>query len=258
MMMGQSATVATAFAAAIFLIGIIITVQTSLSSIQSISTTITEQVSKSELILTERCRTDTWEILDPTTIKLYVTNIGEVSLRAKEFYQMEIFVHYISSYNDPMNGYDRFVRFEFSNTQPVGEYWNLVNIYYNGLQGEKINPINILDNTGLWDPYETIEINIHLIEDLTSIEYVTFVLPTGYTSSLGSSQNEFGSAIIEAGNTSVVVPHNFNQINKNIQVTPTSYIQTTYWVTSTDNASFSINIRESWTEPITFYWRATP
>jgi len=257
-MMGQSTTVATAFAAAIFLIGIVITVQTSLSSVQSISTTINNQVSKSELLLTQRCRTDSWEILDPTTIILYITNIGEVSLRAKDFYQIEIFVHYTAVFNDPVNGYDRFARFEFSSTQPVGEYWNLENIYFNGLQEEKINPINIVENTGLWDPYETIEVKIHLIEDLLSVEYVTFVLPAGYTSSLGSSQKEYGSATIEAGNTSVVIPHNFSKANKNIQVTPTSNIQTNYWVTSTDNTTFTINIRESGTEPISFYWRATP
>ena len=178
--MGQSTTVATAFAAAIFLIGIIITVQTSLSSIQSISTTIKDQVSKSELTLAERCRTDYWEIIGQS-IELDITNIGEASLRAKDFYQMEVFIHYM------VDGKDQISRFEFSNTTS-GENWSISKIYFNGRLGEIINPINIIETTGLWDPYETIVVNIPLPLDSDSVEYVTFVLPNGFTSCIGSSQ----------------------------------------------------------------------
>lgn len=249
MMMGQSATVATAFAAAIFLIGIIITVQTSLSSIQSISTTIKDQVSKSELILAERCRSDYWEI-NGTTIELDVTNIGEASFRAKDFYQMEVFAHYL------VGGKDRVARFEFSNTTS-GENWSITKIYFNSRLGEIINPINIGETTGLWDPYETIVVNIPLPLGSESVEYVTFVLPNGFTSSKGFSQKELGSTTILTGSLNVNVSHNLPTHATNIQVTPTSEIQTNYWVTYIDDTTFSINLRESQSVDITFSWRAT-
>ncbi len=112
--MGQSTTIAAAFASAIILFGIFMNISTGLKSIESISSTVDQETTQFELLSGQRCKIESWMVLNATTLTLNVTNTGELSIRLPEFDSQEIYVMFSS------NGSTRTARLPFNENATAG------------------------------------------------------------------------------------------------------------------------------------------
>ena len=246
--MGQSTVIAAAFSAAIFLFGIFITTSTSLNSIQTIASMADEKAVQIEQINGQRCRLDSWRPSDPYSIDLNVTNIGDESIRLPYFNSMEIF----TLCNN--NGTAHVFRLQYGYGL-TSDHWEISKVFFNGHAGEIVDPMVIASNSGAWDPGETIQVTVHISEDSSSVEYLTFVMPSGYEASLGKVDNTMkGTSMILTGTLYVTIEHNLGLLPSGVLVTPQSQIHGGFWVSNITSTAFTINISSSEDHNVGFYW----
>ncbi len=118
-----------------------------------------------------------------------------------------------------------------------------------------MNPLNMALNSGSWDPLETLEISAHLPEPAMTVDYLTFVMPMGFKSSMGRISSSLkGTATISSGSLSVDVAHGLGSTPSNVQVTPTNEIQSAFWVSDVNDGTFRINIGSAEGSDVSFYW----
>jgi hypothetical protein len=225
----------------------------SLNSIQTITSTTDMKVSQIEQITGQRCRMDAWKISDTSTIALNITNIGENSIRLYDFSSMDIFALYT------VNGSDTIDRLQYGVNNSTGDFWELYKVFSNGVEKETVSPMIVASSSGAWDPGETMEILVHILPISGNVVRITFVMPSGFESSLGVANSILhGTATINAGSHSVVVTHNLGIIPTNVQVTPSSAIQSGFWVSEITNKTFTINIASLEDHEVNFYWTVDP
>ena len=246
--MGQSTVIAAAFSAAIFLFGIFITTSTSLNSIQTIASMADEKAALIDQINGQRCRLDSWRPSDTYSVVLNVTNIGDESIRLPDFNSMEIF----TLCNTNVTAHVSRLQYGHGITS---DYWEISKVFFNGREGEIVDPIVVASNSGAWDPGETIQVTVHISENSSSVEYLTFVMGSGYETSLGKVDNTIkGTATILSGSLSVAIGHSLGSLPSGVQVTPQSQINGGFWVSNITSTAFTINISSSEDHNVRFYW----
>jgi hypothetical protein len=251
--LGQSTTVATAFAVVIIVVGIIAVITFSLSSLQIISGTLSSQVSRAEDSLGERVSIDGWSQVDMNTIRINVTNVGEVSVQASDFPNIDVFVIY-KSYNSSKS-----VWLGYNQTASSGDYWKVDRAFLNGGGGELVNPLHLTGQVyGAWDSGETLELEAH-VDVEAHFEYVVIVSPKGGRASLGQGVSlHSGRATIPANDVFVVITHGIFGVPTNIQLTPFSEPKSSYWVSEVNNSTFTVSLQAKQSTDFSFYWLATP
>lgn len=169
--MGQSTTIATAFTAIMIIAGVSIPITSTVSSFGVISRGIDSMVSQSEAALNEDLEFSSWSLVDPTTLRANVTNTGETSIRLRDF-KMDCIVTY-AEYGVKYSTWVPYVQ-----AGGAGSHWNVTRVFFNGQEGDEVNPMKLMAPVyGVWDPRETVEIQIQLEGSNPTFLYVTLVTP---------------------------------------------------------------------------------
>jgi len=250
--MGQSTTVATAFTAIMMIAGVSILITTAVSGFDIISGAITDRVDESDVAVNERMEFTGWRLVDPQTMRLNVSNAGETSLRLRDFDKFDCIV----TYSDGGATVSEWLA--FNQFAPSGDYWRINRVFFNGAQGDEVNPISLAGSlSGNWDPQEVLEITVHLDAAGPSFSYLMLATVNGVKASTGFTLSyELGSATITTGATYVDVQHSLGRAPSNVQVTPRSDISATvFWVSGVDSDGFRINLGSSLPIDALFYWR---
>ena len=250
--MGQSTTVATAFTAIMIIAGVSILVTSTVSSFGVISKGIDSMVSQSETVLNEDMEFVSWRLVDSQTLRANVTNIGETSIRLRDFDKMDCIVTYTES------GTRNSTWVPYVQAGDTVSHWNVTRVFFNGHEGDDVNPMKLTSPVyGCWDPCETIEIQIWLEDSNPTFHYVTLVTPDAVKASTDLyMEYETGVATVTTGNTYVDVAHSLGRTPKNVQATPRVDLGgTAFWVSNMDSSVIRINIGSSLGFDAPFYWR---
>jgi len=251
--LGYSTTIGATFAAIILVTGLAIMVTSSVSIMDSLTTTLTDQVSHSGERLNERCSLDEWTKIDGNTIRLNVTNEGNSGVSVRDFPNIDVLV----VCNSSQLGESLWVPYDQGGG--AGSHWRVNRVFFNGDEDEVLNPMKFTSPPyGLWDPRESLEVEIHLNTTSVEFEYVIFILPNGGEAlQTRAPESDMGTATVGSGNTSTSVPHGLTVIPLNIQLTPMNDINGTYWVSDVSSSSFKINLSQVQVVDVSFYWLAT-
>lgn len=249
--MGQSTVVATAFTAIMFVAGVSILIMSTVSSFGTLSEAITSQAEQTDLVLSERIEFGSWELVDPSTLHINVTNIGSTSIMLNEFNTIDM----ILSYNDGTRDQTEWITYDQTGT--ANDYWLINAVYFRNEQHDLINPISLSgDVRGGWDPEETLELEISIDIVAPSFEYLTMITPVGIQAHTSfTKEYDLGSATITSGTRIVEVSHLLDRMPKIVQVTPGSELNTEFWVEAVDSDSFEIHLSNNPTSDVLFYWR---
>ncbi|MBD3206589.1 hypothetical protein GF319_09650 [Candidatus Bathyarchaeota archaeon] len=249
--MGQSSVVGVAFTALIFVAGIASFITLNISSVNLVTSIIPGQIDKIETLKNEKLEITDW-LIEISQIDVNITNSGDTKIAIDDLSTIDIILFY------SLNGSDYTVKPNWSQDQQNYSYWKLEEVYYNDQHGDTINPIDINQSFGFWDPYETIKISIHLEETFDTIEAIIFTSPDGIIEhKLLTKEEDYGTAKIITGTLTVTVEHDLNIIPTNIQITPRSNITNNYWLGNITNSDFIIYLSEVQDNDVTFYWWAT-
>ncbi len=246
--MGFSTTIAAAFAAIIMISGLVIILTTGMSSLDTITSSISDQVNSAETKLGASCSLGKIIEVNSTTIRMNVTNTGETSFQVNDFSKIDVLV----IYDTPEGRVTDWVNY---NQTGVGERWRVLGAYFNG-GPEIMNPIVLSTQSyGVWDPLETIEMEIHVNATVREFEAVMVTLPGGYRA-IQSNQLDynFGVATIRAGDMSVTVNHGLSTAPLNVQLTPRVNLRCSYWVSNITQSSFVINLSQVQGSDSSFFW----
>ena len=136
-----------------------------------------------------------------------------------------------------------------------GEYWTVRGVYFDG-GAEIMNPLHFGSSSyGVWDPMETMEMEVHLNAAVSEFESIIITLPGGFRAIQSNTlTSNWGEATIPLGGLTVTVPHGLSGAPKNIQLTPEAQITGTYWVSNIDSTSFRINFSHKQTVSVSFFW----
>jgi len=250
--MGQSTTVATAFTAIMIIAGVSILVTSTVSSFGVISKGIDSMVSQSEAVLNEDMEFVSWRLVDSQTLRANVTNIGETSIRLRDFDKMDCIVTYTVS------GTRNSTWVPYVQAGDASSHWNVTGVFFNGQEGDDVNPMKLTSPVyGSWDPCEMVEIQIWLEDSDPAFHYVTLVTPDAVMASTDLyMEYETGVATVTTGSTYVDVAHNLGRTPKNVQVTPQVEITNSiFWVSNVDASHIRINIGRNLGFDAPFYWR---
>jgi len=250
--LGQSTTVATAFTAIMMIAGVSILITTAVSGFGIIASGITEQTDKTSILVNERLEFTGWKLVDPQTLRLNVSNVGETSLTLRDFDKFDCIVMYTAG------GASSSEWLAFNQAATTGDYWKINRVFFNGAQGDEVNPISLSGTvSGNWDPQEVLEVQVHVDAVDPSFRYVIMSTVNGVKASTGFTlSHETGSATISAGDTFVDVQHSLGRTPSNVQVTPrTDTSSTVFWVDGVDSDGFRVNLGASLPGDAVFYWR---
>ncbi|MEM4311466.1 MAG: hypothetical protein QXX95_03670 [Nitrososphaerales archaeon] len=116
-----------------------------------------------------------------TVFTAKISNIGSYSIRASEFYKIDLILDYTNTANVKLA-----LRIPFSQRQTQNK-WTVKNIYTDGVIGEASNPIRLTTLSGHWDPNEQIEIEVQFSSSYAINQdkplIMTFSLPNGVKTS---------------------------------------------------------------------------
>lgn len=246
--MGQSTVIATAFTAILFVAGISILLMTSVSTFDTLASAITDQAQQNDILLHERVEFGFWTYDDANTLRINVTNTGDTTIMLSDFNTIDLLV----SLN---NGTDttRWVAFDQTGS---GDYWKINRVFFRDAEGDMVNPISLSPIFGGWDPLETLELSINLVEVNPTFQYLSFVTPNGVqTHSSLTVELDYGKATISTGISFVTVPHDLGRVPLSIQVTPASTLNREFWVANWTINSFQIILGNNPTEDTEFFWQ---
>lgn len=246
--MGYSTIIAAAFAAIIMLTGLATILTTGLTTMEELTGSITEQVQTSEEKLSESCKLGNVVEVDAHTLRVNVTNTGDAAISVKDLSTMDV----LAIYRDASGKNISWVAYDQDGS---GEYWKIRSVYFDdGV--EVTNPVNLgVTSYGVWDPLEAMEIEVHLNATVTEFESIVVTLPGGFRAIQSSAlSSNWGEATVVAGSTTLTVSHGLSDTPANVQLTPESNIAGSYWVSSIDSTSFSINLSEAQGGDVSFYW----
>lgn len=245
--MGYSTIIAAAFAAIIMLTGLATILTTGMSSLDTITGSITEQVESVEVKLAEDCTLGKIREIDAHTFRVNVTNTGDVALSVNDFSKIDILV----VYEDAAGQATGWLDYDQSGS---GDYWRVRGVYFDD-GDEFMNPVQLGSGYGVWDPTETMEVEVHLTATVSKFESIIVTLPGGFRAIRSNMVTvNWGEASVSANMYTVTVLHGLTGTPKNIQLTPKVEIIDTYWVSNINETSFQINLSHKHTVPITFFW----
>jgi len=105
---------------------------------------------------------------------LNVTNIGEQGIPIRDFSYIDIIVFYRSA------GLNQTVWIPYDPDGISTPHWRAIRVFFKGGENDLINPLKLTTPTyGIWDPEETIELEIVLSSDVQEFYYVIIVTPHG-------------------------------------------------------------------------------
>ncbi|MEM4576422.1 MAG: hypothetical protein QW701_03025 [Candidatus Nezhaarchaeales archaeon] len=96
-----------------------------------------------------------------TLVKLNVTNVGEGSLRVRDFLKSDL----ILLYRDGL--LKKAVRLNYSDLLSPNS-WRLSRVFVSNREGDILNPIHVESASGLWDPGETLEIEVRIGDTISA------------------------------------------------------------------------------------------
>lgn len=112
-----------------------------------------------------------------STIRLNVTNVGFQGVKIRDVVSSDVIVIY---FNGSMR---KAIRLEYSDYK-TSNSWRIERVFVGNKEGDSLNPINIRLKTGIWDPGETLELEL-LIQDFIDAGKglsVVLALPGGVVS----------------------------------------------------------------------------
>ncbi|MHC1628808.1 MAG: hypothetical protein ACXQTI_08260 [Candidatus Nezhaarchaeales archaeon] len=112
-----------------------------------------------------------------TLVKLNVTNIGDKGLRIKDFLKSDLIIVY---HNGTVR---KAVKLEYNDSLSPNT-WRIARVLIGNREGDFLNPINTASKSGIWDPYETLELEAWLddVIDTGKSWGVVLALPNGVVS----------------------------------------------------------------------------
>jgi len=137
------------------------------------------------------------------------------------------------------------------------DYLVINRVFFRDSEGDLVNPMRLIDPIhGGWDPLETIEILVSLVDVDPTIEYLTFITPNGVQAHSSLTVDvDYGRATISAGKSTVSVSHDLGRVPDNIQLTAGSSVSQEYWVSSWTDTSFVIEIGAAPASDVVFFWQ---
>lgn len=107
-----------------------------------------------------------------TLVRLNVTNTGDGGVRLRDVLRSDIIV----TYGDAPHRRAVLLRYDDLLSPDT---WRISGVYVGGRAGDLVNPINLNLKTGIWDPGETLELELHLSEEVDGGLGVVLALPSG-------------------------------------------------------------------------------
>jgi len=246
--LGYSTIIAAAFAAIIMLTGLATILTTGITSMDTITSSISEQVATAEEKLGEKCTLGKIVGIDSHTYRVNVTNTGDSLLTVGDFAKIDI----LAIYEDAFGQATRWMAYDQDGS---GEYWRVRGVYFDG-GAEITNPVSFGGSDyGIWDPMETMEVEVHLNATVTEFESIIITLPGGFRAIQSSAvDSNWGEAAVPSGTFTLTVPHGLTGTPKNIQLTPKVQMAGTYWVSNINSTSFQINLSHKPGINTPFFW----
>jgi len=246
--LGYSTIIAAAFAAIIMLTGLATILTTGITSMDTITSSISEQVATAEEKLGEECTLGKIVGVDSHTYRVNVTNTGDSLLSVGDLSKIDI----LAIYEDAFGQATRWIAYDQNGS---GEYWRVRGVYFDG-GAEITNPTSFgASDYGIWDPMETMEVEVHLNATVTEFESILITLPGGFRAIQSSSvTSNWGEAVVLSGQLSLTVYHGLTGTPKNIQLTPQTQVTGTYWVSNINTTSFRINLSHKPGINTPFFW----
>ena len=142
------------------------------------------------------------------------------------------------------------------------DYLCINRVFFRDSEGDLINPMRLTDPIhGGWDPLETIEIVISLVDVAPTIEYLTFITPNGVQAHSALTEEEdnddldYGQVTILSSETIVTVNHDLGKVPVNIQVTAGGQYEDFLWTRDWNSTSFVIELTNSPDADTVFFWQ---
>ena len=247
--MGQSTVIASAFTAIMFVAGVSILIMSSVSSFSTVSDAISVQAQQTDVLLHERVEFGFWTLDDANTLRINITNTGDTVMMLNEFEKVDLLV----SLN---NGSETTRWVEFDQDGSSGDYWMINKVFFRDSEGDLMNPMELtVPIHGGWDPLETIELSVNLVEADPTFKYLTFITTNGVQAHSALTVDlDYGKATLPSGNPTVTVYHDLGRVPVNIQLTAASSITRGYWTESWTNTSFVIRIATNPPQDTDFSW----
>ena len=247
--MGQSTVIASAFTAIMFVAGVSILIMSSVSSFSTVSDALSVQAQQTDLLMRERVEFGFWTLDDANTLRINLTNTGDTIMMLNEFENMDLLVS-LNNVSDTT----RWI--EFDQDASSGDYWMINRVFFRDSEGDLMNPMELTDPIhGGWDPLETIEISVNLVEADPTFKYLTFITANGVQAHSSLTVDlDYGKVTLLAGNPNVTVYHDLGRVPVNIQLTAASNITSGYWAESWTNTSFVIRIATNPPQNTDFFW----
>lgn len=112
---------------------------------------------------------------DSSILYVNITNNGSISIKFKDIEHMDVIIVYFDQYN-----LKHVNRLSYSDSGEDGT-WKVISIFTRNGSEEIINPLYISSHSGLWDPYEKLEIKINLnfAVNISNGLYLLIALPNG-------------------------------------------------------------------------------
>ncbi|GAH11425.1 unnamed protein product, partial [marine sediment metagenome] len=196
----------------------------SVSGFSTVSDAISVQVQQTDILLHEKVEFGTWTLDDANTLKINITNTGDTTMMLNKFENVDLLV----SLN---NGLETTRWVGFNQEESSEDYWMINRVFFKDSEGDLMNPMELnVPIHGGWDPLETIELSVNLIEANPTFKYLTFITTNGVQAhSALTIDLDYGTATIAVETSSVTVDHELGRVPVNIQLTATSTIDMNYW-----------------------------
>ena len=173
--MGFSTTIGVIFGTVILISGLAAVSTINLLTVTAQFEAFSEEYRLNEARLREDIRIDNAEGNETLgLILLNVTNIGERGIPIRDFSYIDVIV----VYKKGVVNQTEWIPYDPEGTST--SYWRVSNVFFNGGEGDLINPLKLTEPThGIWDPEETIELEIVLSGSVQEFYYVIVATPNG-------------------------------------------------------------------------------
>ncbi len=245
--MGQSTVVAAAFSVIMFVAGLHLLMNASNQGFESLSQVLSQETDNLLEATTQRVGFTGWRRLNSTDLLLNVSNTGEAGfpIRDLEYFTL------LATYNDSTKWTTTHVGYRAGGDS----WWRVEEVYYKGAQGDLLNPVDPEEGTGIWDPGEVLEIRVHILGS-QGFDRVSLSTPSGFTATTTLTlEEEGGSFILGAGQSSTWVEHHLGRTPQAIVVTGTLETDK-YWVSAWNSTHFQLTVKKPKNYDVRFFWYA--
>ena len=250
--MGQSTTVATAFTAFMMVAGVAILVTTSLSSFRLITGAISDQIEVNEVVVSESVAFSGYVYVNGNTARVNLTNDGGIGVPLRDFDLVDLVLTY------SVGGLGETVWVPFVQGGGAGSHWKVNRVFFRGAQGDVVSPMRLTEPVaGVFDPTETVEIELYLDAVAPTFEYLSLSTPSGCTASTSFTREESaGAVLVSLGDTFVDVSHGLGRVPVNVQVTARGEVVDGFWVGDVTSSGFRVYLSSAQGVDVSFYWCA--